>query len=47
MIDHCHKTDTLRGVLCRSCNLALGFFKDDPARLAAAMRYLNEQEPSV
>lgn len=39
-IDHCHVSERVRGVLCDSCNKGLGFFKDDPARLRAAVRYL-------
>jgi hypothetical protein len=38
--DHNHKTDKLRGVLCRTCNAALGMFGDDPARLREAAGYL-------
>lgn len=30
----------MRGVLCHSCNVALGHFKDDPDLLLAAIRYL-------
>jgi hypothetical protein len=39
-IDHSHVSKRVRGVLCDSCNKGLGFFKDDPARLRAALRYL-------
>lgn len=42
VIDHCHKTGVVRGLLCTSCNTALGKFKDDPDLLEKAIRYLNE-----
>lgn len=39
-IDHNHQTGALRGLLCRSCNVGLGFFKDSTSRLLAGVRYL-------
>lgn len=38
--DHCHASNTPRGLLCGGCNRALGFFKDNPAALAKAIEYL-------
>lgn len=38
--DHCHKTGAVRGVLCQHCNSGLGFFRDSPTHLAAAIEYL-------
>lgn len=40
-VDHCHKTGHIRGLLCKSCNTALGAFQDDPIRLQKAIDYLN------
>ncbi|MGD0290750.1 MAG: endonuclease domain-containing protein [Candidatus Binataceae bacterium] len=39
--DHCHKTNRQRGLLCSSCNMGLGLFRDDPALLASAIKYLD------
>lgn len=40
-IDHCHKTGKIRGLLCGSCNRALGLFKDNTEFLIKAIKYLN------
>lgn len=40
-IDHCHTTGKVRGLLCDSCNWALGHAKDDPAVLRRLMAYLH------
>lgn len=39
-LDHDHKTNKIRGLLCKRCNLALGGFRDDPALLQKAYNYL-------
>ena len=40
-IDHCHDTGTVRGLLCRSCNVGLGNFRDNPENLKSAIVYLS------
>jgi hypothetical protein len=42
VVDHCHATDQVRGVLCRECNNGLGAFKDSNTALSKAMEYLKK-----
>lgn len=42
-VDHCHNRDEVRGLLCKSCNIGLGEFKDDVSLLQKAIEYLNGQ----
>lgn len=39
-VDHDHETGAVRGILCNSCNMGLGKFKDSPLLLESALRYL-------
>jgi len=39
-IDHCHKTNIIRGLLCARCNVGLGYFNDDLNILKQAVYYL-------
>ena len=46
VVDHCHSTGMVRGLLCNHCNRALGLFADSVASLRNAIRYLEEtREP--
>ena len=43
-IDHDHATGAIRGLLCMSCNTALGNLRDDPALLRAAADYIETHQ---
>lgn len=40
VVDHCHQTGKVRGILCSMCNTGLGSFKDSEKRLTSAIQYL-------
>ncbi|SRR6266567_3717702 len=39
-VDHCHDTDKVRGLLCRSCNIGLGMLGDSIDGVLRAIEYL-------
>lgn len=40
VIDHSHTSGNNRGLLCKTCNIGLGMFKDNPYLLEMAKNYL-------
>jgi hypothetical protein len=43
VVDHDHRSEEVRGLLCPRCNLALGGFDDEVARCDRAAAYLEAQ----
>ncbi|WP_130339633.1 endonuclease VII domain-containing protein [Streptomyces sp. BK022] len=48
-VDHCHETGRVRGVLCFSCNAALGQLRDRPDAIRRAAAYVegNAWKPTL
>jgi recombination endonuclease VII len=45
VVDHDHETEEVRALLCRTCNLVVGFSFEDPAVLRAAADYIEKWLP--
>ena len=39
-VDHCHETGAVRGLLCGTCNTALGLFYDNIELMKKAIKYV-------
>lgn len=42
VVDHCHKTGRVRGILCNQCNTAIGLLGDFADRIMEAADYLTK-----
>lgn len=42
VMDHCHVTNKVRGILCNQCNSGIGLFKESATMLRLAIDYLRE-----
>ena len=43
-VDHCHKSEKLRDLLCHQCNSGLGQFKDNINLIQKAVQYLIDHQ---
>ena len=43
-VDHCHKTDKVRGYLCPTCNSGMGLLNDDINLLEKSIEWLRKHE---
>jgi hypothetical protein len=41
-VDHCHKTNIVRGLLCERCNRAIGLLRDNYKNCLSASMYLRK-----
>ena len=44
VVDHCHITGKVRGLLCYTCNVGLGMFRDNTEYLKTAIEYLDVKD---
>jgi hypothetical protein len=43
VVDHCHKTGIVRGLLCDSCNVTLGLMGEDIPSIERILSYLKDK----
>jgi hypothetical protein len=43
VVDHCHTSGVVRGILCRQCNAALGKLGDSKSSIMLVLEYLSKE----
>lgn len=43
-VDHCHDSKKVRGLLCKNCNVALGYLEKNRYRLDKFFKYIDNIE---
>jgi len=46
-VDHCHRTEIVRGILCSLCNTGIGMLGDDSQSVEKDLKYLIEAEDRI
>jgi hypothetical protein len=46
-VDHDHKTNKIRQLLCRRCNAGMGIFEDDTELLQTVVQYLQKHSDKI
>ena len=46
-VDHCHRTGTVRGLLCNFCNTSIGYLRDDVPTILRAADYVFTRSPAL
>ncbi|GGN35817.1 hypothetical protein FHR83_006243 [Actinoplanes campanulatus] len=47
VVDHCHLSGRVRGLVCNNCNGMIGLARDRPEILRAGADYLQGREPLI
>ena len=47
IVDHCHDTNNVRGLLCNNCNFLIGHAKDNIQVLRSAAKYLQRSKTKL
>lgn len=47
VVDHCHETGSVRGLICNKCNVGLGLLRESSHVLIRATQYLDDSRAAA